>query len=291
MTLLLSLALLWASVPVPAHPPARPYSPVHPQDSLPYRLAAPSLVINLVSGDLQEISGLSPTDEPGVFCAVSDEKGEILFIDGAGGGAILRRILFREKGDFEGVERAGKCLYALKSDGDLFEIAHWQQGQPKVTVYKTPLTKADDVEGLGYDARRHALLLACKGNPDSSAPRRVYAFDLQTYQLDTAPVYTVNPLEVNELIPYGTDDKPHFFSPSGIAVHPLTGDIYILSSALKRLVVLDYGTGAIRYAARLDKKMLPQPEGIGFDPAGNLFIGSEGKKGEGLLLRFDFQDK
>lgn len=285
MTLPLSVvfsATLWtatlsASAPLPA------------ADSIPYRLNTPSVVINLVSEELQEISGLSPTDVPGVFCAIADEKGEILFVDGNGGGAILQRVLFRDKGDFEGVEKVGRCLYAVKSNGDVFEIDHWQkQERPKVSEYETALNKEDDVEGLGYDARKHALLIACKGNPDSAYLRKIYAFDLKSKQLSAQPVFTIDPVAVNALAGFGPEDKPHFFSPSGIAVHPLTGDVYVLSSALKRLVVLDYSTGKIRYAVRLDKKILPQPEGISFDPAGHLYLSSEGKKGEGLLLRFDY---
>jgi len=258
-------------------------------DSIPYRLGDPSLVINFVSEDLYEVSGLGPTDEQGIFCAISDERGEVLFLDGAGGGTITRRVLFREKGDFEGVEQVRKCLYAVRSNGEVFEIDRWKTDSPKVESYKTFLTKTDDVEGLGYDKKRHALLLACKGDPDSTYVRRIYAFDLRKKQLAETPAYTVNPLEVNELLPYLDSEKHHYFSPSGIAVHPLTGDVYVLSTALKRLIVLDYQTGKIRYAVRLDKKVLPQPEGIAFDSEGNLFLASEGKKGEGMLLRFDLQ--
>ncbi len=257
-------------------------------DSLPYDLQNPSVVINLVSEDLKEISGLSPTDEPGIFCAIADEKGEIFFIDGNGGGTIVQRVLFRDKGDFEAVEKVGKCLYAAKSNGDVFEIGCWEKNNPKATVYETPLTKEDDVEGLCYDSLRNALLIACKGVPDSAYARKVYAFDLKSKQLIETPVFTIDPLEVNLLVAYSDEDKAHFFSPSGIAVHPLNGDVYIVSSALKRLVVLDYKTGKIRFAIRLNKKLLPQPEGIAFDRAGNLYLSSEGKKGEGLLYRFDF---
>lgn len=291
MAIFLSLALFWVAPTTAFSTFVATPAPLAVPDSLPYNLEMPTQIINLVSSDLQEISGLSPTEEPGVFCSIADEKGEILFIDGAGGGTIQRRVLFREKGDFEGVEKVGKCLYAMKSNGDVYEITHWKSDYPKTTVYKTKLTKANDVEGLGYDARRHALLVACKGDPDSSYQRVVYAFDLRNKQLSDEPVYTIDPLEVNERVPYGPEDKKHFFSPSGIAVHPLTGDVYIISSALKRLVVLDYATGKMRFAIRLDKKLLPQPEGIAFDTAGNLFLSSEGKKGEGLLLRFEYRNR
>ncbi|MEQ1745745.1 MAG: SdiA-regulated domain-containing protein [Saprospiraceae bacterium] len=256
-------------------------------DSVPYRLAEPSLVINFVDTALFEVSGLGPTNESGVFCAISDERGEVLFLDGTAGGAILRRVPFREKGDFEGVELVGKCLYAVRSNGEVSEIARWNKDNPRVSTFKTFLTKTDDVEGLGYDIKRHALLLACKGDPENDDPRYIYAFDLSNNTLTQTPAFTINPREVNELVPYNDDDKRHFFSPSGVAVHPISGDVYVISTALKRLVVLDYQTGKIRHVARLYKKILPQPEGIAFDAEGNLYLSSEGKKGEGMLLRFD----
>lgn len=263
-----------------------------PPDTLPYDLNNPSFIINLVSDELREISGLSPTDTAGVYLGIADEKGEIFFIDGNGGGTILRKVVFRDKGDFEGVEMAGKCLYAAKSNGDIYEISCWDQpSAPKVSVYKTPLHKEDDVEGLCFDAKRKALLVACKQNPDSAGLRRIFAFDLKTKQLSDQPVYTIDPEEVNRLVPLGDEDKHRRISPSGIAIHPVTGDVYVISTALKRLVVLDYRTGRIRYAVRLNKKLLPQPEGIAFDAQGNLHLSSEGKKGEGLILKFDYKPR
>lgn len=258
-------------------------------DTLPYDLENPSLTINLVSESLQEISGLSPTEEPGVFLAIADERGEVFFIDGSGGGAIYTRVLFRDKGDFEGVEKVDKKIYALKSNGDVYEISKWKNGNPDVQVYDTPLRKEDDLEGLGYDPVRKSLLLACKGDPERDTLRGIFAFSLDKKELSAAPVYTINPLEVNQLVPYNSEDKKRFFSPSGVAVHPKTQDIYITSTALKRLVVLDHTTGKIQYAVRLDKQLLPQPEGISFDPEGNLYLSSEGKKGEGMLLKFNYR--
>lgn len=272
-------------------PVAQASGPAMVSDSIPYDLNNPSLTINLVSEELKEISGLSPTETAGTYLAIADERGEAFLVDGKGGGAVLQRVLFREKGDFEGVEMVGKTIWAVKSDGDLFEINDWKKTPPTVQEYNTPLKKADDVEGLAYDAGRKALLLACKANPDSLIPRNIWAFDLQTKTLGATPAYRIDPQDVNRLVPYGSGEKHDYFSPSGLAVHPVTGDVYVISTALKRLVILDYKTGQIKAAQRLDKKILPQPEGISFDPAGNLLLSSEGKQGEGLLLRFDFKGK
>jgi uncharacterized protein YjiK len=266
--------------------------PSAPPDTLPYNLNAPVLTINLVHEDLKEISALSPADSTGVFLAINDEVGEIFFVDGNGGGTIYRRVKFRDKGDFEGVEMVGKCLFAVKSDGTLFEIDNWKNPRKmKVREYKTPLKKSDDVEGLAFDTRRNALFLACKGEPDSSYVRKIFAFDMKTKTLLPEPIYTIDPLEVNKLVPNEGKDKTNFFSPSGVAIHPVTGDVYVISSSKKRLVVLDYRSGKLKMAVRLDKNILPQPEGIAFDLEGNLYIGSEGKKGEGMMLKFKYEKK
>lgn len=258
------------------------------KDSLPYDLHAPTLTLRLSDPALRELSGLGPTEHPGEFVGIADERGEVFFLNEQG--AVTRRVLFQEKGDFEGVEMAGQCLYAIKSNGDVFEIGCWESGKPTITTYKTPLKKSDDVEGLGFDPERRVLLIACKGDPERDTVRGVFVFDLKTKTLNENPRYRIDPRDVNLLVPYDPEEKHDFFSPSAIAVHPLTHEIYLVSTALKRLVVLDPQSGKITHAARLDKRLLPQPEGLAFDGAGNLFIGSEGKGGDGLLLRFDYKN-
>jgi uncharacterized protein YjiK len=259
--------------------------------ALPYDLQNPSRTIKLASEELKEISGFGATDTPGVFLAIADERGEVFFVDGINDGAIRSRFLFRDKGDFEGVEMVGNTIWTVKSDGKLFEIANWNSPNPTVTEHNNPLKKSDDIEGLAYDAEKNVLLLASKGDPDSSYARKVYAFDPINHTLNITPVFSVDPKEVNTLVEYGDSEKHDYFSPSGIAVHPKTGDVYLISTALKRLVVLDKKSGKITDAVGLDKKIMPQPEGISFDKEGNLYLTSEGKGDAGLILKFDLQKK
>ena len=117
-------------------------------DPLPYNLAAPSRTLLLADDALKEISALSPTDDPNVFMAVSDERGEALFVDFQHGGTITKRVLFREKGDFEGAEMVGPDIFCLKSDGILFQVSKWQTGgTPQVQEYPlSGLSKENDLE-------------------------------------------------------------------------------------------------------------------------------------------------
>lgn len=253
-----------------------------------YDLSKPNLTISLESPALLEISGLSPGSQSGELLAIADESGEVFFLNAADG-SIRRRIPFRDRGDFEGIELVNGVIYALKSNGEIFEIKNWEKEPIQTISYKTPLQKTNDLEGLAFDPAKNALLLACKEDPEQFGPRNVFAFSLETKQLAEMPVYTINPATIDSLLPPGPEDKNHAFSPSAIAVHPLRKETYLLSTALKRMVVLDATNGKVLQVYRIDKKLIPQPEGMAFDAQGNLYISSEGKNGPGMLYRFDYQ--
>jgi uncharacterized protein YjiK len=260
---------------------------------LPYNLEQPNTIITITEAGLKEISGLSPTDQPNVFCALADEKGEVFFVNVTEGGRIVRRVPFIDSGDFEGIEMVDRTLWAVTSKGKLFKITAWdQEGKvPVVTSFDLGLSKENDVEGLCYHPGKKILLVACKEDPEQNVPRQIWGFDPVKGQLLQPAVYTINPVEVDRLVPHDSDDKKRFFSTSSIAVHPLTNELYATSSALKRLIVLDEN-GQLKTGVRLNKKILPQPEGIAFDAKGNLILSSEGKnEDQGQILIFETNSK
>ena len=68
---------------------------------------------------------------------------------------------------------------------------------------------------------------------------------------------------------------------------PISGNLYVLASVGKTLVVIDHHN-QIMHVELLDPMQFPQPEGICFDPQGNLFISSEGTKIEASFVsRFE----
>ena len=84
----------------------------------------------------------------------------------------------------------------------------------------------------------------------------------------------------------GLSKKKHKpFKPSGIAVHPQNGYIFLISSVGKMMVILK-PDGQIEDLIPLDRKVMLQPEGICFAPNGDLYISSEGRGKKGYILKF-----
>jgi uncharacterized protein YjiK len=301
--LLLSVPFLWALAGCgngeasSSAPAVR--TPVERQ-AAPYRFDAPAARFEL-PGRLDEISGLTVLDEARLG-AVQDEDGDLYVIDAATG-EVVHTHDFGGGGDYEGVERVGDRVVVLRSDGRLFVIGDWQEEKAKAESLDLDLHGGCDAEGLAYDAAGDRLLIACKEDPGRGlrGSRALYAFDLNTSRLGPAPAYVIHADSlVRSDAEHAVDEavrafvRPlvdiNAFKPSALAVHPETGEIYVLSSVRKVLVVLDRG-GAIAAVWPLADDDLPQPEGLAFLPNGTLFIASEAAGGSAVLLRFDYRPR
>jgi uncharacterized protein YjiK len=243
---------------------------------VPYALATPDAIVELPPV-LDEISGLTLLPS-GRLGAVQDEEGTLFEVDPATG-RITGQERFRDGGDFEGVELAGDAVWVLRSDGDLYRLRRTPDGGSEAEKFETALASRNDTEGLGYDAAQNRLLIACKEDPglDLEGVRTVYAFDLATETLSAAPVFVLDRSVL--------DDAEGTFKPSALAVRPDTGEIYVLSSVRKALVVLA-PDGTLAAAVSLPPALYPQPEGLAFGPDGTLYIANEGPSGPATLLRF-----
>lgn len=252
----------------------------------PYDLAQPDSAFSLPVG-LNEISGLSNYDEQHIL-ALQDEKGQVFVLD-AETGKLVNKIKFAKSGDYEGVAVARKKVYTLRSDGDLYRIKHLDDEDQKTKKYETDLEAKNDTEGLCFDADNNRLLIACKGDPGKKKlkkHRAVYAFDLDKKKLSKDPVFTVSLKEIEKL----TNNPKAEFAPSGIAIHPVTKDIYMISTVGKLLIVLS-PDNQILYVHPLDPQQFKQPEGITFRANGDLLISNEAryKSTNATLFRFNYQ--
>lgn len=278
-----------------------------PDFKLPYQLDQPVKTFKLPAA-LTEISGLGCDETGKTLYAVQDEKGRIYPIN-ADDGTVSKPIKFWKSGDYEGVEYVGNTVYVIKSTGTLYEVKNLGKEDQDVVKYNTFLTRENDVEGLGYDKEKNCLLIACKGLPTgddsydiAKMKKEIYRFDLVTKTIDKEPAYTISQQmlydflvkydlgpNTDKMLNYFQPDHSLLFSPSALGVHPITKDIYILSSVKKILIVLGQ-SGEVKHISLLDKRLHRQPEGLAFNEQGILFISNEGKGGIGKIYRFDYQD-
>lgn len=281
-TLGLLLGALTAGCGTEPPPVPLPQEAALPDTSVvPYDFNQPDAAFALPA-ELIEISGLAAVDSTRL-AAVQDEKG-ILFILDRETARIVTRHHFRGNGDYEGVEVIDNTAWILRSDGRLFTTTLSDSPGSETGRADTDLHGGCDAEGLTYQQAGHRLLVLCKENPGRrlGRTRAVYAFDLTSLHRLDAAAYLVDRRRL--------DQPRNLFKPSAIAVHPRSGNMYILSSVRKLLIVVDPAnpTGILD-ARELSSDLFAQPEGLAFSPDGALFIASEGVNGAATLLRFNEQ--
>ena len=164
-------------------------------------------------------------------------------------------MLFRsEKGDFESIEFVKDTMWGMTSKGKLVKVWNLEKTPFDVQIFKIESLKTANIEGMGYDNLNHRLLLAAKGDKaDGTTVRTVWAFDLEKQAPSVKKVFDVQLTDFQAFLKSKSEkkyakltkdyvDSPvangFEFGPSGIAVHPLTGHLYIVSSVNKVLVVL-----------------------------------------------------
>jgi uncharacterized protein YjiK len=293
-------------------PPAKPAELIPAEQNntgkefqLPYDLEEPATTFKMVE-ELREISGLSIDDEEKYLWAVQDEKG-IIYKISLENGKVVGKEKFWKDGDYEGIERVGNDFYVLKNTGTIYKVSNIGEETQSVEKFNTPLGQGNDVEGLGYDSKNNRLLLACKGNcsinpVEIHLQKAIYAFNLDSMGLDTNPVFMITFKDVRDylntspaiknlekLTEYFQPGETEFtFGPSAVSIHPQTGDIYVLSSTKKIMVVLS-SKGEILHIEKMKKSIHPQAEGLCFAKDGTLFIANEGKDGKAKIHRFSMK--
>ena len=229
---------------------------------------------------LEEISGLSYYGNGKIAC-VQDEKA-FIYVLNLEKEEIIDKYDFGDDGDYEDIAIVNKTAYILRNNGTIYRVKDFKKKDRKVKKYPTELKEKNDAEGMAYDSNTNALLIACKGSPSIGKEnsyegyRAIYKFDLEKKKLVTTPHFLI--------------ESETSFKPSGIAIHPLDGDIYIISSVGKLLIILNR-EGEVKDVKELDPEIFLQPEGICFSPQGDMYISSEGQGEKGYILKFEVQAK
>ena len=257
---------------------------------------------------LEEISGLSYYGKGKLAC-IQDEKANI-YVWNLEKEKVVKKYDFGKDADYEDIAVVDKTAYILRNNGNIYRVDDFKNKDRKVKTYNTPLKEKNNTEGLAYDPLSNSLLVACKGSPSIGEGnsyegyKAIYKFDIEEEELITKPYFLVDLEHLDSYIDQSAfarfsvriAKKLHMiesqtsFEPSGLAIHPIYGDIYIISSVGKLLIVLNR-KGKVLDVKELDPKEFRQPEGICFSPDGDMFISNEGQGGKGYILEFKFHEE
>lgn len=266
-----------------------------------YSLDKPDKVAELPAV-LREISGITLIDSATIAC-IQDENG-ILFLYDIRQNKITEQYPFYENGDYEGICVAGSSIFVLRSDGALYEITDYRSGNSKVIPFPTTIEGSDN-EGLCYDKRHNRLLIARKNKLAKGKAfknkRVIYEFDLHSKLLKTDPVFEFDVDSIKKIasrenleLPVKNKRKdksaePRIrFASSEIAIHPITHQLFLLSSADHLLFIIDE-KGKIAHIEKLNPDIFKQPEGMAFQKNGDMLITNEGRDKNSTLLQFKYQ--
>lgn len=263
-------------------------SSVNKSKSEPFNFLKPDKVFELPE-ILREISGIGMISD-NEFFVIQDEIGAIFKYD-LKQKKITDMIRFGADGDYEDVAIDGNLVYILRSDGTIFSF-NYLNFNGKVTETISP-TNSTNIEGLFFDPVKKLLLMSSKSAPVSGLADIRIVYEMHGTELHKTKInFEINTTEINlklrdkypEIVSGSYDFQ---FNPSAIAVHPKTGEKYILSASNRLLAVFD--KNKLTDIFTLPSEIYYKPEGLAFAENGDLYISSEGMKNgfiNGQILLF-----
>lgn len=233
---------------------------------------------------LREVSGIAWLSENKI-ATVQDEEG-IIFIYDLSQKKVVDKIPFGEPGDYEGIALHQNDAYVMRSDGRIFEIKDFLDPQRKTTSFATAFTTAHNIESLTFEASTRSLIIAPKDKDRADAYKGLYRIPLSSQSMEADPFLKI---KMND--PAFKDFKKKkvhkTFRPSDVAIHPKTGDFYILDAVHPKLIIMEKD-GTVKKVYELEEAVFAKPEGITFSPAGTLYISNEEGEGPANILKVSF---
>ena len=142
------------------------------------------------------------------------------------------------------------------------------------------------METLTLDAKKDKLIIAPKDRDSSDDFKGLYEIELISHRMNAEPSVRIM-MEDEAFKDYKKKKIYKTFNPSDAAVHPNTGEYYVLEGKNSKLVILD-SDGTIKKVHKLDEDTFAQPEGITFSSDATLYISNEVGDNDANIMQVTF---
>ncbi|WP_207511525.1 SdiA-regulated domain-containing protein [Longitalea luteola] len=234
--------------------------------------------------ELDEISGVAFYSKDTSVFAIGDEFGWLYKIPLTVGKPI-RKWKFSSEGDYEDLVMVDKVFYVLQSNGNITAFTFDDHNKILTQQQNFPAS-GNEFEILYYNPKIFKLVMLCKDcETDKKKALTAFYFNLLHKQFDDSS--SINVTAIANMI----GEEKIKFKPSAAAIHPITNELYIVSSVNKLLVITDQ-KGNVKQTFVLDPALFKQPEGITFTPEGDMIISNEAAdRGVANLLFYKYNKK
>jgi hypothetical protein len=248
-----------------------------------YEHSNPSIVY--LPETLEEISGIIYYPKDSSIICINDNEG-VLYKFPLYTRASLQKWPFSNGEDFEEIVLHDSTFFAVQGNGNITKLIATANGFVQ-SIYKSQTNiKLREFEAVVYDTVNHLLLLICKDcEDDSTNITSVWGYDTGKDSMLSKPVFTIDHNSIEQVLGQAIEK----FKPSAAAVHPVTGDYYLVSAINDLLVVTDR-SGKVKAASVIDKVLFKQPEGLSFKPNGDMLISNEfADLGRATILLYKYE--
>ena len=237
-------------------------------DSENYNLSSPKVV--KLPEILDEISGIAYYPRDTSVFAIIDEDG-LLFKIPIKSPAATRQWKFDKKRDFEEIVLVDSTFYVLVSNGDVERIKFvGEKIETQKSDFSNEAKEVNEFESMYFSDDSTGLVILCKScETDPKKSFSSFKYNFRDSSKSYAPHMSFDMSAIESTL---NVDK--HLKASAAAVHPITKDIYIISSVQKLLVVTS-SQGEVKELIQLDPGIYKQPEGLTFTPEGDLIISNE----------------
>ena len=246
-----------------------------------YDLNAPEII--KLPKEVDQISGLAYYEKDNSVFAIDDDHGNLYKIS-LQKDPKIEQWEFGNGKDYEDLVLVRDSFYVLNSTGKIVSFPFsFPIGKTKKAVLS--IGGINEFEILYAEPSANRLIMLCKNCAgDKKNEVSAYAYDLSANSFNPKPVLTLNRKEIENKL----GKKIERFKASAANINPLTGDVFIVSSINKLLVVTDKNL-SVKEAYELDPLLFKQPEGLCFTAKGDLLISNESAgAGKANLILFKY---